>query len=100
VLDEKPKQVPDDELGRVRNIRRHPPVCLTIDRYDEDWTRLAYIQIRGIARIVVPEEAIHASSLEVLRAKYMQYQAMDLTNRSVIALTEPRIRVWRASNNA
>ena len=95
-LDEKPKTVADSALGRVRNIVRNPNVGLTVDHYEEDWTKLAYIQIRGVARLVRPKDALHATSLEVLRAKYRQYEAMDLERRLVIAIGELRVKSWRA----
>src|SRR5688500_170304 len=49
VIDEKPKTVGGPELRRVRNIQAHPDVCLLVDRYEEDWTRLAWLQVRGRA---------------------------------------------------
>ena len=81
----------------MRNIRRHPQVGLTIDHYEEDWSRLFYIQIRGVARIVEPDDPLHARSIDTLRAKYPQYREMDLAIRSVIVIAELRIRVWRAA---
>jgi len=96
VLDDKPKGVPDEDLGRVRNILRHSQVGLTIDHYEEDWTKLFYIQIRGIARMVAPDDAIHDACIALLRSKYPQYAAMDLERRSAIAIESLRVRVWRA----
>ena len=40
-IDEKPKGVAGPALKRVRNIERNPIVAIVVDRYDEDWTRLA-----------------------------------------------------------
>ena len=40
-VDEKPKRVAGAALKRVRNIERNPIVAIVVDRYDEDWTRLA-----------------------------------------------------------
>ena len=96
VLDDKPKGVADTELGRVRNILRHPQVGLTIDHYEEDWSKLFHIQIRGVARIALPDDPIHAPGLGILRAKYPQYRVMELADRSMIAIDQLRVRVWRA----
>src|SRR6185436_18296439 len=52
VIDEKPKTVSGAELRRVRNIQTHPDVCLLVDRYDEDWAKLAWLQMRGQASLV------------------------------------------------
>jgi PPOX class probable F420-dependent enzyme len=46
-VDQKPKRVPRERLARLRNIRAVPRVALLIDEYDEDWTQLWYILIRG-----------------------------------------------------
>jgi len=95
VLDEKPKQVADGELARVRNIRMHPSVGFVIDCYDEDWSRLAYVQGRGIARVIEAGDPMHAEALVALRDKYPQYRTMVLENRGVIAIAALRLRSWR-----
>src|ERR1700691_5451516 len=51
-IDQKPKRVATERLARLRNIRAVPQVALLIDKYDEDWTRLWYILIRGNARLI------------------------------------------------
>src|SRR5688572_13825314 len=51
-IDEKPKRGDPRALRRVRNILAHPAVCLVVDDYDEDWTRLAWLQVRGTASLV------------------------------------------------
>src|SRR5689334_19226144 len=48
-LDEKPKRVAARQLKRVRNIAARPEVSLVIDRYDDDWSRLAYVQVAARA---------------------------------------------------
>src|SRR5262245_39687348 len=48
-LDEKPKRVAATQLKRVRNIEARPEVSLVIDRYDDDWSQLAYLQIAAHA---------------------------------------------------
>src|SRR3989304_1348329 len=51
-IDEKPKRVAPNQLKRVRNIRENPRVSLVIDRYDENWRKLAYVLILGNARVL------------------------------------------------
>lgn len=94
VLDEKPKHVPDRELARVRNIRRDPRVRLLVDRYGEDWSRLAFVQLAGVARIVEPTEGDHAEAIAALRARYPQYRKMAIESRAVIVIEHLRTRSW------
>ncbi|MDQ4044337.1 MAG: pyridoxamine 5'-phosphate oxidase family protein, partial [Chloroflexota bacterium] len=88
VLDEKPKSVPDTELARVRNIRRDPRISLIVDHYDEDWSQLAFVQIRGNAHILEPDDDGHAAAIEALRAKYRQYRSMAIELRQVILIDD------------
>ena len=39
-IDEKPKQLRDKPLKRIRNLQINPHVALVVDRYEEDWTQL------------------------------------------------------------
>jgi PPOX class probable F420-dependent enzyme len=78
VLDEKPKRVPDAALGRVRRIRERPAVALVVDDYSDDWRRLAWVQVRGQARLIEPEMDGHQAAIEALRAKYPHYLAMAI----------------------
>src|SRR5271169_610388 len=51
-VDQKPKRVTRDRLARLRNIQSVPRVALLIYEYDEDWTQLWYILIRGKAKVI------------------------------------------------
>jgi len=63
------------------------------DRYDEDWTRLAWVLVRGTAAVLAygPE---HAGALAALREKYPQYRAMALEDRPVIRVIVERVSSW------
>lgn len=91
-IDEKPKRT-DIPLKRVRNILENPQVALTVDRWDEDWTRLAWIMLRGPAEILA-DGAEHDAAQDVLRNKYPQYRTMDLAPLPVIALRVARVLAW------
>ena len=52
-IDEKPKQLSPQRLKRLRNIEENSKVSLVIDRYDEDWRKLAYVLVSGRARILL-----------------------------------------------
>lgn len=95
VLDEKPKQVPDAELARVRNILRHPEVGFVVDDYNENWSTLIFVQGKGIARLVSAGDPLHTHALTALRAKYAQYLSMNLTNRPIVAIDKLRFQSWR-----
>jgi PPOX class probable F420-dependent enzyme len=94
-IDEKPKRGDPASLRRVRNIAAHPEVCLVADHYEEDWSRLAWLQVRGRAALVTdPEERSRA--LVALRGRYPQYRAMDLESRPLIRITPTRVVSWSA----
>jgi PPOX class probable F420-dependent enzyme len=95
-VDEKPKRGDPLSLRRVRNLLAHPAVCLTVDRYDEDWSRLAWLQLRGRAALV-DDPAERAGALAALRRRYRQYVAMELESRPLIRLTVTRVVAWSPS---
>ena len=94
VLDEKPKSVPDGDLARVRHIRREPHVSVIVDHYDEDWSRLAFVQVKGTARLIGPDDPAHTPAITALRSKYPQYRAMAIEQRSVIVIEPYRTTSW------
>lgn len=91
-IDEKPKRK-DVPLQRLRNIQRNPLIAVTVDRWDEDWTRLAWIMLRGHAEILAagPE---HDNAQALLRGRYSQYRSMDLAPLPVIALRIGKVTSW------
>ncbi len=88
-VDEKPKRT--RELQRLRNIEANPRVEVLVDRYDEDWSRLWWVRLRGTARIVDDAHAI-----ELLVAKYPQYAARP-PGGPVIAVAIDERLAWSAS---
>ena len=91
-IDEKPKRQ-DVPLKRLRNILANPAVAVTVDRWDEDWTRLAWVLLRGHAEIL-HDGTEHDRAQTLLRARYPQYRAMDLAPLPVIALRIERASSW------
>lgn len=97
-IDQKPKRVAPERLARVRNIRTMPQVALLVDKYDEDWTQLWYLLIRGNARLI-PHSAKkeHARAIRNLRAKYPQYARGVLTDDApIIRITPKQAILWAA----
>ncbi len=93
-LDEKPKRASDHALRRVRNIEARGEATLLLDHYEEDWSRLGYLLVRGRAALLPPEDPAHAPALALLRERYPPYRAMALERRAVIALTPERVTSW------
>lgn len=91
-IDEKPKRA-DRPLKRIRNIMENPRAVVLVDRYDEDWSRLGWVMLRGAAEILRdgPE---HDRAQLLLRDRYVQYRAMDLAPLPVIALRVTRVTSW------
>jgi PPOX class probable F420-dependent enzyme len=95
-IDRKPKRAPPERLARLRNVRATPLVALLIDEYEEDWTRLWYVLIRGKANLV-PSSAHdeRALALRKLKAKYPQYARGMLTDDApIIRISAQRIVFW------
>lgn len=93
-IDRKPKRVAPAGLARMKNIRETPHVALLIDQYDEDWTRLWYVLVRGEAALVSsPTERKRA--IQHLRAKYPQYdESMLAEDAPVLRITPVRVVAW------
>jgi PPOX class probable F420-dependent enzyme len=94
-IDEKPKRAAPTKLKRLKNIRENPQVALIIDRYDEDWRKLAYVLVFGKARILQSGEK-HRQAAKLLRRKYPQYRRMAIDARPMIVITAKRIVSWNA----
>jgi PPOX class probable F420-dependent enzyme len=94
-VDAKPKRT--RELRRLRNIADNPAVSLVADRYDEDWSRLAWVIAEGRADVLDGGDE-RERGVALLTAKYAQYRAMDLprTAGPVIRIIPTRLLAWRA----
>ncbi len=91
-VDEKPKSDPRG-LRRLRNIAANPAAAFVADRWDEDWTRLGWIMLRGRAEIL-NGGAEHDAAQALLRLRYPQYRDMNLAGLPVIALRIERAASW------
>ena len=75
-IDQKPKG-DVRALKRLRNITENPVAAFVADRWDEDWTRLGWVMLRGPAEILA-DGAEHDRAQELLRSRYPQYRGMEL----------------------
>jgi PPOX class probable F420-dependent enzyme len=94
-IDAKPKRA-GREPARLRYLRRRPAAALTVDGYDEDWSRLAWVQVLG--EVAVVEAADCGAALDALAAKYEQY-GVDPPPGPVLRLTPRRVLCWRAAES-
>jgi PPOX class probable F420-dependent enzyme len=80
-VDEKPKR--SKRLKRLANIRANPRVCVLVDQYEEDWSRLWWVRLRGRAEVHErgPERE---RALELLQGKYVQYRAEPPTGAAIV----------------
>ena len=99
-IDDKPKRGDDPlALARVRDITADSRVTVLVDRWDEDWTRLAWLRIEGRAALLAPDAGEdHAAVVAALRAKYSEYQGHRLEERPLIRITLERVTDWGASD--
>ena len=95
-LDEKPKNVSPTRLKRVRNILENSDVALVADRYSEDWDLLAYVMVRGRARLVEAGAPEHSTAIRLLRGKYQQYEQMKIEENPIISIHPEHIASWGA----
>jgi PPOX class probable F420-dependent enzyme len=91
-VDQKPKGDPR-MLKRLRNIIENPAAAFVADRYDEDWTRLGWVMLRGPADIL-SEGPEHDRAQALLRSRYPQYRDMRLDDLPVIAIRISQVTSW------
>jgi PPOX class probable F420-dependent enzyme len=91
-IDHKPKRVAPERLARVRWLRRDPRAALTVDRYEEDWSRLAWVQAIGTAEVL---DEPPPGAVEALQAKYEQYRDRPPEGPFVVLRPE-RFASWKA----
>lgn len=88
-IDLKPKH---GTPARIARLRRDPRAALTVDRYDADWTKLAWVQVLGTAAI----EPIDEAALLALQHRYPVYRDQPPPG-PLIRLSPIRVLTWRAS---
>lgn len=92
-IDEKPKRR-DVPLRRVRNVLETGRATLLFDHYEEDWSRLGWLLVRCEARLLDPENPGHPALIELLRARYPQYDSMRLEVAQLIVIEPRQVRAW------
>ncbi|HZT49747.1 MAG TPA: TIGR03668 family PPOX class F420-dependent oxidoreductase [Hyphomicrobiaceae bacterium] len=90
-VDAKPKR--QGPLKRIANILENPAVAFIADRYDEDWSRLGWVMLRGRAE-VLPAGPEHDAAQSLLRSRYPQLRRMQIGGLPVIALRIETATSW------
>lgn len=92
-IDDKPKRTSGRGLKRLQNIMENPRIAVVVDRYDEDWSRLGWVMLRGRAEILDAGDE-HDTAQALLRARYPQLAGMQIAGYPVIALRIERATSW------
>jgi PPOX class probable F420-dependent enzyme len=94
-VDAKPKR--SRRLRRTENARERPDVVVLVDHYEDDWTRLWWVRLRGRARVLDDgDEAERA--LRLLTEKYEQYRG-ERPRPPVLAVDIHEWYCWDASEH-
>lgn len=98
-LDRKHKRDGDwHMLRRVRNIETNGRVSIVVDHYEEDWSKLAWVLLEGVATILESGQERDDAAV-ALTAKYPQYAGGALAERPVVSVHVERTVSWRQSPN-
>jgi PPOX class probable F420-dependent enzyme len=90
-VDDKPKRRPG-VVARVRFLRARPRAALTVDRYDDDWSQLAWVQLLGTVE-VLDDPALRPDAMAALAAKYAPYRERP-PDGPLLELTVTRALCW------
>jgi PPOX class probable F420-dependent enzyme len=91
-VDRKPKR--SQVLRRIENARARPDVTILVDHYEDDWSRLWWVRMRGRARVLDDGEE-RARALALLSEKYPQYRD-EPPDGPVLAVDVTETRAWSA----
>ncbi|HEX6392920.1 MAG TPA: TIGR03668 family PPOX class F420-dependent oxidoreductase [Acidimicrobiales bacterium] len=92
-VDHKPKR--RAELRRLANIADNPRVTVLVDEYDEDWDRLWWARADGVATLLEPGSVSSEHALDLLVARYRQYEGRRPTG-PVVLVEVSRWSGWSA----
>ncbi|MQA24626.1 MAG: TIGR03668 family PPOX class F420-dependent oxidoreductase [Micromonosporaceae bacterium] len=94
-VDHKPKR--GGRLRRVANLEATGNASVLVDEYHEDWTRLVWVRLDGVGRMVAdPAEMKRAA--DALTRKYQQYALLP-PEGEMIAVDVRRWRGWRSGDS-
>jgi PPOX class probable F420-dependent enzyme len=88
-------------LARVRDVLADPRVSVLVDRWDEDWERLAWLRCHGTATVLESDGGGAATTerhaaISALRARYPRYDSHRLEAQPMIRIVIDRTTSWGA----
>ncbi|MGH8874706.1 MAG: TIGR03668 family PPOX class F420-dependent oxidoreductase [Acidimicrobiia bacterium] len=91
-IDHKPKGT--QRLARLRNIAHEPRVAVLLDHYEDDWSRLWWMRVDGLATIV--EGGLrHEQAVQALVARHPQYRDRPPIGPAII-IEVVLVTAWQA----
>ena len=94
-VDHKPKRT--GQLRRLDDMRTAGQATVLVDHYDEDWSQLWWIRVRGPADVLdAADDPSARAAVDALVAKYQQYREHRPTG-AVWRVALDELRWWRAS---
>jgi PPOX class probable F420-dependent enzyme len=87
-IDHKPKS--GKTLARVKNLQRDDRVTLLLDHWEEDWTKIGWLMVRGRGRI---DPAPTPDLVRAINFRYPQY-ANDQVHDALIRIRPARLLWW------
>ncbi len=87
-VDGKPKR--GTRLRRHDNIQVQPRVSMLVDHWSEDWSKLWWVRVDGLAQVTADKSTVERVA-GLLRQKYNQYQSVEVGGPVI----EVAIHTWR-----
>jgi PPOX class probable F420-dependent enzyme len=87
-IDHKPKT--GAVLARVRNLERDDRVTLLVHHWDEEWTNLSWVMVRGTAMI---DADASMDLMHAINSRYPQYEP-DERHDALIRIQPTRVTWW------
>jgi PPOX class probable F420-dependent enzyme len=79
------------------NAGANPHVAVVVDLYSENWSKLAWVILRGPAELVTTGPS-QATGVRLLEERYPQYASMPLAGRPMVVVQVERMSAWRAAS--
>jgi PPOX class probable F420-dependent enzyme len=93
-VDHKPKRT--GQLRRLDDMRTAGQATVLLDHYDDDWSELWWVRVRGRAEVVADAAPARRTALDALGVKYEQYRAQP-PGGAVWRVALDEVRWWRAT---
>jgi len=96
-VDHKPKRT--GQLRRLDDMEATGSATVLVDHFEEDWSRLWWVRIRGRAVVHRERDDVAVAALAALTAKYAQYRERP-PEGAVYRIAMDEVRSWRPSGNS